>query len=73
MSDKATAIAQICISSMFIAGYFAVVILFLLGFVKVPTDYKEAFVTLLGVVTASVVQIVSYWFARQRGTSNAPG
>lgn len=72
MSDKAVGVAQIGLSVLFVGGYFAVLILFLLGFVKVPTDYKEAFMALLGVSTASVVQIVSYWFARQRsGGSNA--
>jgi len=37
----------------------------------VPVDYKEAFIALIGVVTASVVQIMSYFFARQRTTSGA--
>ncbi len=71
MTDRGVAIAQVLLAFMFVCGYFAVVVLFLLGYVKVPIDYKEAFVALLGVSTASLVQIVSYFFARQRATTGA--
>ena len=65
-------IAQLVLSVVFVAGYFGVVAGFMLGYVQVPVDYKEAFMALLGVATASVVQLFSFWFARQRsGGSNA--
>jgi protein-S-isoprenylcysteine O-methyltransferase Ste14 len=69
MSDQATALAQIIISVLFILGYFSVLLLFLLGYVQVPVDYKEAFSALLGVLSAAIVQQVSYWFSRQRGSN----
>lgn len=73
MTDRGIAIAQILLAFMFVGGYFAVVVLFLLGYVRVPVDYKEAFVALLGVCTASLVQIVSYFFARQRASTATIG
>jgi hypothetical protein len=66
VNDKIVAATQIGLALVFILGYFAVVYAFMFGYVLVPTEYKEAFVALLGVITASVVQIISYFFARQR-------
>ena len=73
MNDKIVAATQIALALVFIAGYFAVVYAFMFGYVLVPPDYKEAFVALLGVVTASVVQIISYFFARQRNGGSSEG
>jgi hypothetical protein len=70
-TEKITMIAQLLLSVLFVAGYFLVVAGFMLGYVQVPVDYKEAFMALLGVATASVVQLFSFWFARQRGGQNA--
>jgi len=72
MNDRVVIIAQILLSAIFVAEYFAVIAAFLFGFVLVPTDYKEAFMALLGVVTASVVQLLSFWFARQRQPGEQP-
>lgn len=66
MNDRVIMIAQLALSLMFVAGYFGVVAGFMLGYVSVPTDYKEAFMALLGVATANVGQLFSFWFARQR-------
>lgn len=71
MTDRGVAIAQIVLAFFFVLGYFTVLVLFLLGFVKVPGEYKESFMTLLGFSTAALGQIVSYFFARQRA-SNPP-
>lgn len=72
MTDRGIAIAQILLAFAFVLGFFTVIVLFLLGYVKVPIEYKEAFIALLGVCTASLVQINSYFFARQRtSTPNA--
>lgn len=58
---------------MFIVGYFAILAAFMSGWVRVPVDFKDAFTALLGVITASVVQILGYWFSRQRpNTSPSP-
>lgn len=71
MTDREMGWCQVLLGALFILGYFGTVAGFMLGYVKVPTDYKEAFIALIGVVTASVVQIMSYFFARQRATSGA--
>lgn len=58
--------AQVVLSGAFIVGYFLLVREFMRGNVHVPTDFKEAFIALIGVLTAGVGQILSYWFQRQR-------
>lgn len=69
MVDKIVTLAQLALSILFIAGYFTMVIMFLLGYVRVPLDYKEAFIGFIGVVTGSVITIVSFWFNRSRAAS----
>lgn len=58
--------AQIGLSVLFVLGYFVILVLFLLGYIQTPPAWKDALTALLGVITASVVQIMGYWFARQR-------
>lgn len=72
MNDRVVIVAQLLLSAIFVLGYFAVIAAFLVGMVRVPTDYKEAFMALLGVVTASVVQLFSFWFARARAPDHPP-
>ena len=62
--------AQVFLSMLFIGGYFWLLLEFLRGNVKVPIDYKDAFLTLLGVLTAGVMLILNYWFQRQRHQEN---
>jgi hypothetical protein len=66
MKESHVGWAQVALTFSFIGGYFIVLGGFMLGYVRVPLDFRDAFVALLGVITASVVQIVGYWFARQR-------
>lgn len=66
MTHRGTAWAQIALSIIFIVAYFGVLVLFLLGYVKVPPDWKDVLQTLLAVLTSGVITILSYWFARQR-------
>lgn len=63
------AYCQVILALTFILGYFGVVAGFMLGFVRVPADFREAFIALIGVVTATVVQITSYFFARMRANT----
>ena len=70
MTHRETGYAQILLSVVFISGYFWVVKAFIYGNVKVPIDWKDAVMTLLGVLTASVVQVMGYWFARQRSSTD---
>lgn len=72
MNKHIVAGIQVTISVVFIVGYFLVLLSFMQGRVHVPTDFKDAFTALLGVVTASVVQLMSYWFARQRPDGSPP-
>lgn len=71
LSHRATAYAQVVLSFVFIGGYFVVLAMFLLGFVRVPSEFKDTFGTLLGVITGGVLTILGYWFSRQR-ESGAP-
>ena len=68
--------AQVVLSVTFIGGYFFLLYKFMGGSVFVPADYKDMFVTLLGVLTAGVGMILSFWFQRVRGSTdnaNPPG
>ena len=58
--------AQVVLSIVFIGGYFILMYQFMIGNVHVPETFKDAFLTLLGVLTAGVGLILSYWFQRQR-------
>lgn len=69
MSHKATCLAQIILSAIFLGGYFTVLVLFITGQVHTPADWKDALQALLGVITAGVGLILSFWFARQRTNS----
>lgn len=62
--------AQVVLSAVFIGGYFFLMWQFMKGNVKVPLDYKEMFIALLGVMTGGVGMILSYWFSRQRPQEN---
>lgn len=73
MTHRETGYAQIILSATFIIGYFWVLSAFIDGKVKVPIDWKDAMMTLLGVLTANVVQVMSYWFARQRASTDQRG
>lgn len=66
LSHRGTAYAQILLSCLFIGGYFAVLLLFITGNVKVPPEFKDTCNTLLGALTAGVGLILSFWFMRQR-------
>jgi hypothetical protein len=67
-----TMTAQVLISALFIAGYFFLLWRFMEGHVKVPSDYKDMFMTLLGVLTAGVGIILAFWFQRQREQTPTP-
>jgi tetrahydromethanopterin S-methyltransferase subunit C len=58
--------AQVFLSILFIAGYLAVLGLFLTGNIRTPPEWKDALTLLLGVITGSITTIIAYWFSRQR-------
>jgi hypothetical protein len=73
LSHKLTAYFQACLSVVFIVGYFYVLWLFLLGHVKVPGEYHDMVIALLGVITGALGTIIQFWFARQRVSSDPAG
>lgn len=64
--------AQVMLSTVFILGYFFLLWQFMRGNVRVPIEYKDMFMTLLGVLTAGVGIILSFWFQRQREQTPPP-
>lgn len=64
-------VAQFAMSILFTVGYFIVVILILLGYMRVAPDGREAFTGLIGVLTTTEVIIIGYWFSRQRQTTGS--
>lgn len=67
MNDRFTAYAQLFLSALFLTGYFVVIILFMMGYADIPTDYKEAFSGLLSLMTGGGLTILYFWFQRTRG------
>lgn len=73
LTHKGTAYVQAALSFLFIGAYFFILIKFMNGGVHVPTEFKDAFTALLGVLTATVVGIINFWFSRQRQSSDPTG
>ena len=71
VTHRMAAFAQIGLSMLFIVGYFWLIFLFLDGHIRTPEGWKEALMALIGVLTAGVGQILSYWFSRQRVSVSA--
>lgn len=72
MTHRETGYAQICLTIIFLGGYFFVLHAFISGNVRVPTDWRDVLQTLIAVLTGAVMTIVGFWFSRQR-TSTSPG
>jgi hypothetical protein len=71
LTHRGTAYFQATLSVVFILGYFFVLTLFLFGIVKVPGEYHDMMITLLGILSGSVGSLMNFWFSRQR-TSEDP-
>lgn len=71
MNDRFIAWSQLALSVLFLTGYFTVIILFMLGYARIPADYKEAFAGLLSLMTGGGLTILYFWFSRTRGTQAA--
>lgn len=72
-ADKYIAECQFRLSIVFLFGYFLILLLFMLGFARIPTDYKEAFVGLLTLMTGGGLTILHFWFQRTRVSVSGPG
>lgn len=58
--------AQLWLTILFVVGYFGVLYVLLVGKAAVDDSHSDTLHALLGVLTATVVQVMGYWFARQR-------
>lgn len=59
---------QVSISAGFLLGYFALLVIMLLGIINVPDKYHDLVVALFGVITAAVPQILNFWFGSTHGS-----
>jgi len=66
VNGRLTSYAQIILSVVFVGGYFITLWDFIHGKVAVPLEWKETLQTLLSLLTAAILQIIGYWFARHR-------
>jgi hypothetical protein len=70
LTHVGTAYFQFLLSVTFCVGYFWVLKEFMSGQVKVPTEFKDVFIALLGIITANLGNILQFWFARQRASAD---
>lgn len=71
MTHRITAYAQIILSTVFVVGYFLTLRDFVHGNIRVPLEWKDTLQALLSLLTAGVLLILNYWFARHRASSDA--
>lgn len=67
-TDRVVAWAQIVLSVLYVAGYFVMLAMFLLGYIRTPVEWKDQLGVLIGVLTAGVMLILQFWFSRARPT-----
>lgn len=60
---------QATLTALFLIGYFTTLGLLLLGYARVPPTFKDTFSALLGVLTAGIPLLLSFWFNRSRAGS----
>jgi len=70
-TDRVVAWAQIVLSVLYVAGYFVMLAMFLLGYIRTPVEWKDQLGVLIGVLTAGVMLILQFWFSRARPTQVA--
>jgi len=59
---------QIVLSAIFITGYFAILYMLFSGGVAISESMRDVVNILLGVLTAAVPQILSFWFGSSLGS-----
>jgi hypothetical protein len=63
-------VPQIIMSSLYSAGYFAVLWAFMGGFLEVQDAHTSMFNGLLGVLSAAQIQIINFWFGSSAGSKS---
>lgn len=71
-TDRATIIIQAALTAIFLAGYFGIVAIVILGRATLPAEQVRLAELLLVALTTILPQITGYWFARQRNAVAAP-
>jgi uncharacterized membrane protein len=66
ITKKVIATAQLLLSVIFLGMYFYTLHEFIHGHIQVSPEWKDVIQTLLAVLTASVLQIMQFWFSRSR-------
>lgn len=69
LGNGITAYAQVILSIVFITGYFICLRDFIHGHITTPPEWKDTVTALISLLTGSVMSIISYWFSRQRESS----
>lgn len=72
-TDRVTLIAQLSITLVVVLGFFAMLGIVTMGRASIPSDQMRLADTLFGALCAVLVQIASYWFARQRNAVSDVG
>lgn len=67
-----TGLAQIALSILFCGGYFWILSMFLLGSIRTPAPWKDVLTALISLLTAGVLQILQFWFSRERSKDTPP-
>lgn len=70
--DRLIVLGQLGMSFMFLAGYFVIMILILVGQADVPSGMKDTFGNLVSILTAFSGAIVYFWFQRARSKGTEP-
>ena len=68
MAEKTTMWPQIILSSIFVVGYFAILILLASGIFVIPEQIKDTLILLLGVMTREMPTIMQFWFGSSFGS-----
>lgn len=59
---------QVTLSALFVGGYFVLLTMFILGYTHLDPTYKDLLLTLIGVLTAGIPQILNFWFGSSHGS-----
>ncbi len=59
---------QVIMSIVYTVGYFVVVFMFMANKIQVPPEHSVMFGGLLGVLSASQIQIMNFWFGSSAGS-----
>jgi len=73
VTHSVVAIAQIAITLIYLIGYFLMLSALILGKIHTPFEWKEVLQSLVSVLTAGVLLVLNFWFARSREPSGVNG